>query len=94
MSPIDPVQDLLGRLDGVKQTAPDQYMARCPSHDDRHASLSVGRGDDGRVLMHCQAGCAVADVAKALGLTMADLYPAKPGPTRCLLRRGECISSA
>jgi hypothetical protein len=75
---IDPVEDLLGRLDGVKQTGPGQYMARCPSHDDRHASLSVGRGDDGRALIDCKAGCSPLEVVQAMGLRMNALFPPKP----------------
>jgi putative DNA primase/helicase len=54
------------------------WMARCPSHDDQRASLSIAEGGDGRVLMRCHAGCETADVVAALGLTMADLMP----PTR------------
>src|SRR5436309_1013318 len=46
---------------------------RCPAHEDRHASLSVGRGDDGSVLLHCHAGCATEAVLTATGLTYADL---------------------
>lgn len=45
----------------------DKQMARCPVHDDRHASLSVKRdGDD--VLLYCFTGCAGRDVRAALGL--------------------------
>ena len=54
------------------------YVARCPAHDDRHPSLSVGEGDDGRVLLHCHAGCSPEAVVGAMGLTMADLFP-RPG---------------
>ena len=52
LSRKDPVQAVLERLQGVKQTGDGQYMARCPvkTHDDKHASLSIGRGDDGRAL--------------------------------------------
>ena len=71
----DPVQGLLDRLEGVRQTGKGQWEACCPAHDDQHASLSVGQGDDGRVLMHCHAGCARADVLKAMSLTDADLFP-------------------
>jgi hypothetical protein len=31
----------------------DQLYARCPVHDDRKPSLSVGRGEDGRALITC-----------------------------------------
>ena len=73
------LQDILSRLD-VKNGSGGQYMARCPCHNDRQASLSVGIGNDGRVLMHCFAGCDTADVMAELGLTMRDLFvDLKPG---------------
>lgn len=33
------------------------WMARCPAHDDREPSLSIQHADDGKVLVHCHAGC-------------------------------------
>lgn len=46
----------------------------CPAHEDRSPSLSVKEADDGRVLVHCFAGCETADVLAALGRTLADLF--------------------
>ena len=40
-------------------------MARCPSHDDRTASLAIREGED-RVLVHCHAGCEQDRVIAAL----------------------------
>jgi hypothetical protein len=37
--------------------------------------LSVGEGNDGRILLKCFAGCSVAAVVAALGLETADLMP-------------------
>lgn len=71
-----PVELVLSRLDGVKK-AGRGWIARCPAHEDRRASLSIGEGDDGRALVHCFAGCAAADVMAAVGLALADLYPAR-----------------
>ncbi len=51
------------------------WMARCPAHDDRTPSLSIDMGRDGRVLLHCHAGCSYDAVVTALGLTAADLMP-------------------
>jgi hypothetical protein len=51
-----------------------QFEALCPSHDDRHSSLSVGVGVDGRALLHCHAGCSTADVLAELGLSWPDLF--------------------
>jgi len=47
---------LLSKLPSAKKSGSD-WSARCPAHDDRHASLSVSPGDDGRLLRHCHAGC-------------------------------------
>src|SRR5262249_44466553 len=41
----------------------------------RAPSLSIGIGDDGRVLVRCFAGCTHKDVVAALNLTEADLFP-------------------
>ena len=48
---------------------------RCPAHEDGRASLSVGRGDDGGVVVHCHASCEPDAVLAAAGLTYADLGP-------------------
>jgi len=50
-------------------------MARCPAHEDRQSSLSVGLGADERVLLKCFAGCPVEAVVQALGLQLRDLFP-------------------
>ena len=69
------VQRVLDRLDGVRPTG-SGYEARCPSHDDREPSLTIAHGDDGRVLLHCHAGCETKDVCTAIGLGLTDLFPA------------------
>ena len=66
--------DILSRLRGVRQNG-SGWTARCPAHEDRRASLSVGLGDDGRTLVHCHAGCSPESVMSAIGLTMQDLMP-------------------
>ena len=62
----DPVQEILARLQGVRQTGQGQWQARCPTHEDQHASLSVSRGEDGRALLHCHAGCANLEILRAM----------------------------
>jgi hypothetical protein len=66
---------LLKKLNGVKRTGADRWVARCPSHDDRRPSLGVRTLDDGRTLLICRAGCATAEVLAAVGLTFDALYP-------------------
>jgi len=41
------------------------WMGKCPAHDDRNPSLSI-READGKVLLHCHAGCTQRDVIDAL----------------------------
>jgi hypothetical protein len=73
MTPFDVVIDRLG--DRVTRQRDGRVQARCPSHDDAKASLSVSTGADGCVLLTCFAGCGVEDIVSALNLTMADLFP-------------------
>lgn len=54
-----------------------QRNGRCPAHDDRKPSLSIGLGRDGAVLLHCQAGCPPEEVWAALGLLARDLFERK-----------------
>jgi hypothetical protein len=70
----DPVERLLDRLEHVKKSG-SRWMARCPAHEDRRASLSVREGEDGRVLLHCFAGCPVENIVAGAGLELKDLFP-------------------
>jgi hypothetical protein len=64
------------------------WVARCPvsghgqGRGDRNPSLSVVVGDDGRVLVHCHAGCPTEIVVSAIGLTLRDLFPREDAPHR------------
>jgi hypothetical protein len=69
------VTKLLEKFDSVKETS-SGWSARCPAHEDRQASLSIGVGDDGRVLLKCHAGCGHKKIVAALGLEERDLFDA------------------
>lgn len=69
-----PVDVVLSALDKVKKSGKG-WLACCPAHDDRSPSLSISEGDDGRVLLHCYAGCDTRAVVESAGLKMADLFP-------------------
>lgn len=70
-----PIDALLAVLDGVRETGHGKFVARCPAHDDRSPSLAVKSCDDGRVLLHCFAGCETEDVLSAVGLIFSDIMP-------------------
>lgn len=65
-------------LEGVRQTYRG-YQARCPAHGDRSPSLSIREAEDGRILLHCFAGCHARQVCDALGIRIQDLYPHAKG---------------
>lgn len=48
-------------------------MARCPCHNDKKQSLSIGCGKKG-VVLKCQAGCDTRDIIARVGLKTADLF--------------------
>lgn len=70
------IDDVLYKLEKVRKNG-DGYMTECPAHDDSSPSLSVAEGEDGRVLLHCHAGCAFEDVVSALDLEVQDFSPTK-----------------
>lgn len=70
------IENFLGRLQGVKATAgQDRWIAHCPAHADKDPSLTIRAMPDGRVLMHCFAGCEPLEVLEAVGLAFTDLFP-------------------
>ena len=72
--------DLLPLLSGVRPNGKG-YLARCPAHDDQNPSLSIDRGEDGRILLKCFAGCSADAICAALKITPADLFESNK-PTR------------
>ena len=72
---MEPVELLLSRLEHVRANRNGTWVARCPAHDDRSPSLSIATGDDGKVLLHCFAGCGAVDVVEAVGLELSSLFP-------------------
>jgi hypothetical protein len=50
------------------------YVACCPAHDDKHSSLSITEGDDGKTLMCCHAGCSIKDICASLNIEVKDLF--------------------
>jgi len=52
--------------DGLKaRRSGSGWVAKCPAHEDSNPSLSIGE-KDGKVLVHCHAGCSQRDLIEAL----------------------------
>ncbi|WP_297922959.1 hypothetical protein [Metallibacterium sp.] len=68
------IDALLHRLERVQRSG-QGWRADCPNGHKTHGTLSLAQGDDGRLLLHCFAGCSTADVLGTLGLALADVMP-------------------
>jgi hypothetical protein len=68
------IKEFLDRLSGGKKSG-SGWQARCPAHDDETASLSVSESPDGKILLHCKAGCTTESVVAKMNLAMKDLFP-------------------
>jgi hypothetical protein len=67
---------------GARRVGSGRWMAKCPAHSDREASLSIRAGRDGRVLVHCFAACRKEDVLKELKLGWGDICGEKMTPAQ------------
>lgn len=72
------IRNVLDRLANVG-TCPNGHEATCPAHKDNKPSLSIAQGDDGRVLLHCHAGCSPIEICQALGMSISELFPPSDG---------------
>ena len=74
---------LLNRLNGVRACGKGRWRACCPVCDSRPGALAIAECD-GVTLLHCfRNGCAVADIAGAVGLDLADLFPPRVEGEHC-----------
>jgi len=68
----------------VVSRGPGSWIASCPTaahkHGDRSRGLSIREEADGRLLVHCFAGCDVASIVGAVGLQLSDLFPPRSHP--------------
>ena len=69
------IETILDKLDKVRPSGKNQWMACCPAHEDKTPSLGLKELHDGRILINCLAGCGGADIMAAMGLSLSDLYP-------------------
>lgn len=72
---MDPGSALVAKLEGVIDRGSGRYYALCPVHVDRSPSLAIRTTDDGRILVHCFAGCSVESILRVLGLGWEALFP-------------------
>lgn len=100
MSAVDPLDVVLARLEpfGLRTNGTDRWRACCPGHNGSNPSaLSIGRADNGAVLLCCHQGCTVEVIVHGLGLRVGDLFPPRgqttPGAGTSPLRRRRMLSA-
>lgn len=82
-----PLNDLLIQLEAKTGYKPRHngkgYSARCPCplHNDKKASLSISEKPDGKMLIHCHAGCTYAEICQELGITSESISNRKTADT-------------
>lgn len=74
------IDEILLKLKDVRKSG-SGWVAKCPSHEDHTASLSVSEGREGRILFKCFAHCTFQQIREALGLSISDLMPKNNGHT-------------
>jgi hypothetical protein len=66
-------EDVLDKLEVASRNG-EKAMCFCPAHDDRISpSLSL-KTENGKLLLHCFAGCRPEDIVSEIGLQMKDLF--------------------
>ena len=81
MSKID---NFLSRLQRVRATGSGRWIASCPTanhaNGDKHPSMTISEGSDGRVLACCHSQqCSIDEIAGAVGMSVGELMPENLG---------------
>lgn len=69
-----PVDTVLSRFPNARRTG-SGWLTNCPAHEDRRPSLSISEGEDGKVLLHCFAGCSLDAILAGAEIDKASLFP-------------------
>jgi hypothetical protein len=64
---------ILPRLEKVRSTGKETWIACCPAHEDKSPSMTI-RETDERLLLHCFAGCDIGAILGAAGMEASDLF--------------------
>ena len=67
------LDEFIKHFNGVKRSRNGKYKALCPCHNDKKPSLSISKGEEQEIVLHCHAGCNNMDILAAVGLTKDDI---------------------
>lgn len=74
---IETVLDALEAKGCAPKQRGNEWISKCPAHEDETPSFGVSIGADARVLVKCQAGCTFEAIAAALSVAKTDFFAAK-----------------
>lgn len=66
------LQEIVGHFEVSRKNGANSYQCKCPVHLDNKASLTISERN-GKILLHCHAGCDTREILEAVGLTFKDL---------------------
>ena len=66
------LQEIVGHFEVSRKNGTNSYQCKCPVHLDNKASLTISERN-GKILLHCHAGCDTREILEAVGLTFKDL---------------------
>lgn len=89
--PAISLQSILSKAGTVRKIG-DNWQAKCPAHEDHRASLSIGQGENGTILLHCHAGCSFESIIAAWDVSAKALMPQTERPPSAP-RKGKGIAS-
>ena len=72
MTEDEAVVAILSRFRGVRRNGTG-WVALCPAHADKIPSLSI-TVSNGKILLHCHAGCSVEAICSAAGIELRELF--------------------
>jgi len=69
------IENLLSRLDKVRNRGGGKWMASCPCHTDKTPSLAI-KYDNETILLHCfSSGCSPQEICSSIGIEITELFP-------------------
>lgn len=71
------IEDILSRLEKVRRTGPNNWLACCPAHEDKNPSLTLHASDTGKIVARCHAECGIDAIVEAVGLGWEPWFPPK-----------------
>lgn len=71
------LQELLTHFEVSRKISDSSYQCKCPVHHDSKASLTISE-DQGKILLHCHAGCETRAILEEVGLSFQDIGNYQP----------------